>query len=90
MSDRAQFVVLCEDRQAQVFIRRALMKRGVEARKMRLLPLPSSAGDAYVLKEYPGQVKSFRSQRAKAAYGMVVHIDADGRRSRRRHREDSV
>ncbi len=34
VSDRAQVIVLCEDMQAQVFIRRALQRRGVEARKI--------------------------------------------------------
>lgn len=81
MSDRAQFIVLCEDLQAQVFIRQALLRAGANRRRIRALPLPSEddggAGEAYVVAKYPSEVKAFRTQNASASTGLVVHIDAD-------------
>jgi hypothetical protein len=81
VSDRAQFIVLCEDQQAQVFICKALGKSGAKSGRVRRLPLPSrtgeGAGDAYVVEQYPKEVKAFRRQKARALTGLVVHIDAD-------------
>ena len=92
MSDRAQFIVLSEDQQAQVFIRKALIKTGAKARRIRCIEPASvtdgGAGDAYVIKKYPLEVKAFRSQSASALTGLVVHIDADPRNSvEQRHRQ---
>jgi hypothetical protein len=71
ISDQAQFIVLCEDLQSKVFIRRALMKRGADSRRIRFEPLPSSgdkgAADAYVIKKYPGQVKAFRARNSRTS-----------------------
>jgi hypothetical protein len=79
VNKRAQYVVLCEDLQAQVFIRRVLLRCGVT--RIRCLPLPSTAvrgaGDDYVRKRYPRELQAWRAQRAAAATGLVVHIDAD-------------
>lgn len=81
MSDRAQFVVLCEDLQAQVFICRALVRAGANPRRIRKVPLPSTvsggAGHGYVVASYPREVKAFRRQNASASTGLVAHIDAD-------------
>jgi hypothetical protein len=85
----AQFVVLCEDKQAQVFVRRALIQAGANQRRIRLVALPSiikgGAGHAYVVKHYPEEVKAFRTQQAKASTCLVVHLDADDRSVAERH-----
>ncbi len=72
-------MILCEDLQSQVFIRRALLRRGVESRRIRLVDLPSGtgSGEQYVRKQYPGEVEAHRSQVAHMAAALVVHIDAD-------------
>jgi hypothetical protein len=83
-------VILCEDLQAQVFIRRALLRRGVESRRIRLVDLPSGsgAGEQYVRKQYPGEVEAHRSQVTHMAAALVVHIDADpGYTVAERHRQ---
>lgn len=89
MSDRAQFVILAEDLQAQVFVRRALLEWGAKPRRIRAVPLPSrtggGAGHAYVLAKYPGEVIALRRQYAASA--LVVHIDADDRSVADRHRQ---
>jgi hypothetical protein len=81
MSSGVQFVVLCEDLQAQVFICRALIRAGANARRIRKVPLPSTvaggAGHAYVVANYPREVKAFRRQNASASTALVAHIDAD-------------
>lgn len=73
-------MVLCEDLQTWVFIRRALLQRGVHARRIRLVDLPSSdkgAGDAYVAMHYPDEARAHRSQAARTLAALVVHMDAD-------------
>lgn len=90
-SQGAQFVVLCEDLQSQVFIRRALIHAGVNSRRIRIVALPSTvgggAGHAYVIQHYPDEVKAFRTQNAKAATGLVAHLDADDKTVAERHAE---
>lgn len=79
-SSGAQYVVLCEDLQTQVFIRRALVRRGVNPRRIRLVDLPAAdegAGDAYVAKHYPEQARAHRNQAARTHAALIVHMDAD-------------
>lgn len=77
MGDSAEYMVLAEDLQAQVFICRTLVSLGVEPRRIRRLPLPagSGAGEQYVRVRYPAEVDSLR--RRAAAKALLVHIDAD-------------
>jgi hypothetical protein len=81
MHDGAQFIILCEDVQAQSFLRRALIRRGVNRRRIYARALPSKsdggAGEAYVVAKYPVEVPVFRSMAARAATGLLVHVDAD-------------
>ncbi len=85
----AQFVVLCEDLQSQVFIRRALISAGANPRRIRQVALPATvnggAGHDYVIKHYPIEVRAFRTQNAKASTFLVAHIDADDRTVAERH-----
>jgi hypothetical protein len=89
VSDRAQFVILAEDLQAQVFARRALLERGANPRRIRAVPLPSKtgggAGHAYVVARYASEVKARRKQHAATA--LLVHIDADNMTIVDRHRQ---
>jgi len=79
MSSGVQYVILCEDLQARVFIRRALMKSGANPRRIRPLPVASEsgggAGDQYVLRQYPGEVRAHRSSAARMQAALLVHID---------------
>ncbi len=80
MSNGVQYVILCEDLQTQVFIRRALIQRGVNPRRIQSVALPSAdkgAGDAYVVKHYPEQARAHRSQAARSQAALIVHTDAD-------------
>ena len=81
MSRGVQYVVLCEDLQTQVFIYRALIRRGASHRRIRTVALPSTtengAGDAYVVRHYPEEARAHRSQAAHTQAALIVHMDAD-------------
>jgi len=80
MSNRySQIVILCEDRQHEVFIRHFLKKRyHVTERQIRVMICPQGrgAGEQYVRREYPIQVKVLRQKR-HLSKGLVTMIDAD-------------
>ncbi len=80
MSKRySQIVILCEDRQHEVFIRHFFKKRyGVTERQIRVLICPQGkgAGEQFVRREYPMQVKVLR-QKHHLSKALVVMIDAD-------------
>ncbi|RKH47218.1 hypothetical protein [Corallococcus sicarius] len=81
MSNGSRYVVLCEDLQSSVFISRALKQLGVKQHQIRIEPLPSSteggAGEQYVRKHTPAQVKAHRSLQARVRTALIIHIDAD-------------
>jgi hypothetical protein len=79
MADRyTDVVILCEDLRHLNFVRRYLMCRGVESRRIRAKVAPSGrgAGSQYVIQNYPAEVKALRS-RAYLRAGLVVIVDAD-------------
>ena len=80
MSKRySQIVILCEDRQHEVFIRHFLKKRhNITARQIRVVICPQGrgAGEQYVRREYPIQVKVLRQKR-HFSKALVTMIDAD-------------
>lgn len=72
-------VVLCEDLQAWVFLRRALIERGVAGRDIRPnIETTGVAGGAdRVRRQYATEVQAQRRRNASRAAALVVHIDAD-------------
>jgi hypothetical protein len=66
-------VILCEDIQSQVLLRRYLIARGFA--RIRPLPLPAACGEQYVRNRYAAEVKAQR--RSNVSEVLVVHIDAD-------------
>ncbi|MEG3928701.1 MULTISPECIES: hypothetical protein [unclassified Microcoleus] len=78
MSRRVQIVILCEDRQQEVFARYFLKKRGFTGQfRANICPKGSQAGEEYVRTHYPGEVKAYRQKRNQVSIGLVVLIDAD-------------
>ena len=73
-----QIIVLCEDRQQEVFARYFLIKRGFNSRKITYLPLPkgTQSGEQYVRENYPKEVRAYRSKNY-LSIALVVLIDAD-------------
>ena len=79
MADRyTQVVILCEDVMHLNFVRRYLIHRGIESRRIRgnVAPSGRGAGSQYVLNSYPKEVRAIRS-RPHIRAGLVAMIDAD-------------
>ncbi len=81
-----QAMVLTEDQQGWVFVRRLLIALGVPWRRIRVGLFPRDGrgcGEQFVRQRYPVEV---RAQRACAAASwLVVHIDADDKTVNDRH-----
>lgn len=75
---RVQIVILCEDRQQEVFARYFLKKRGFTGRfRAAICPKGSQSGEQYVRTQYLVEVKAYRQNRNRVSIGLVVLIDAD-------------
>lgn len=75
---RVQIVILCEDRQQEVFARYFLKKRGFTGLfRTKICPPGSQAGEQYVRTQYPVEVKAYRQNKNRVSIGLVVLIDAD-------------
>lgn len=72
-------VVLCEDLQSWVFLRRVLIEQGAAGRDIRAnRQTPGVAGGAdRVRQQYAPEVQAQRRRNASRAAALVVHIDAD-------------
>lgn len=75
---RVQIVILCEDRQQEVFARHFLKKRGIRGEfRVKVCPPGSQSGEQYVRTQYPKEVRAYRQNRNRVSIGLVVLIDAD-------------
>ena len=75
---RVQIVILCEDRQQEVFARYFLKKRGFTGLfRANICPKGSQSGEQYVRSQYAVEVKAYRQNRNRVSIGLVVFIDAD-------------
>lgn len=76
---RVEVVILCEDRQQEVFARYFLVSRGFEPRRMRPIISPSGAQSAeqFVRERFSREVRAYRSKRNQIGICLVVLIDAD-------------
>jgi hypothetical protein len=77
--DDMQLVILCEDKQQEVFARHFFIRRGFKRWKIRVIPYPQGAGsgEKHVRDQYPHQVESYRSKSPHLSIGLAVVIDAD-------------
>ena len=75
---RVQLVILCEDRQQEVFARHFLEKRGFTGLfRTQICPKGSQSGEQYVRTHYLVEVKAYRQNKNRVSIGLVVLIDAD-------------
>lgn len=85
---RVQVVILCEDRQQEVFARYFLEKRGFKGpMRTKICPPASQSGEQYVRERYPLEVKAYRQNRNRVSICLVVLIDADTNTTKTRYRE---
>jgi hypothetical protein len=82
-------VILCEDRQQEVFARHYLIQCGVPRTKIRtnICPKGRQAGEQYVREQYPLEVKAHRSKSSFLSIGLTVMFDADTFTLQDRHRQ---
>lgn len=79
MSDYTCIVILCEDRQQEVFARRFLEACGVDSKRIypKTCPKGKQSGEQYVREEFPKEVVSYRKIAHHLSAGLVVLTDAD-------------
>ena len=78
MVERTRAVILCEDRQQEVFARTFLENCGITPYRVRINPYGNGAGEQYVRENYPNEVRTFRSKfPAQPNTCLVVMTDAD-------------
>ena len=78
MAERVRVIILCEDRQQEVFARTFLEECGIGP--IRVLPYPNGkgAGEKSVRENYPGEVRLFRSKHnSQPNTRLIVLTDAD-------------
>ena len=75
---RVQIVILCEDKQQEVFAIHFLQKRGFTLdRNFRTEICPKGAGEQFVREKYAKEVVEYRRQKNKRSGMLIVLIDAD-------------
>ncbi len=79
MNEYTKIVVLCEDRQQEVFARHFLVACGIEKRRIYpdISPKGTGSGEGYVRNEYPRHVISYRRIKNQMNAALVVLTDAD-------------
>lgn len=73
---RVRVILLCEDSQTDVFVRRFLKHRNFRSRDIRTLPLPGGrqSGEQWVRARYPIELRAVRDERCSY---LIVVTDAD-------------
>jgi hypothetical protein len=79
MSRGVQWVLLCEDRQHETFVRRFLEKAGWSTRRLRVEIAPRGRGSAvqFVREPFPIELSASRLNRNRVAQGLLVILDGD-------------
>ena len=76
-------VLLCEDQQQAVFIRRFLAKKGRRVLRVDFAPPGKGSGEQYVRERYPKQLTTAR----KKKLALIVMIDGDNLGAQKRVRQ---
>ena len=79
-TNSVEVVVLCEDLQQEVFIRRFLQKRcgfNRHAFRPRISPSGRGSGEQWVREQFPQQLRAYRSQLGRRNSVLIVATDAD-------------
>lgn len=88
MPKRIRAVILCEDRQQEVFARTFLAVCGIRPVRVQVSPSGQGAGEQFVRENYPREVHTFRAKfPAQSDIRLVVLTDADTRTVRERFQQ---
>lgn len=75
---RVNLVLLCEDKQHEVFARRFLSSRKWSIRQMRVERGSGGSQEQYVREQFPKELKAYRGKRAKVeSQALIVVTDGD-------------
>jgi hypothetical protein len=79
MSSPSQIHILVEDKRQEMFIRRFLLRRGFDKRKMVFSPVPEGRGSGkqWVHANFANQVRVCRQRNSRASTSMFAMMDAD-------------
>ena len=79
MPDCSLVIILCEDRQHEVFMWTFLVSRGVSPHRIRVRIAPEGrgSGEQYVRRQYPEEVNLYRSKCHHLNIALATMIDAD-------------
>jgi len=80
--DYTEIVVLCEDKQQWVFIRRFLIRSGIKSHRIRLRPYPAGqgSGEQFVREQYQNEVLAYRARANRMNIALIVMQDCDTNR----------
>lgn len=72
-------VIVCEDLQHEVFVRRFLRDRGWGTRQIRAQKAPAGSGSAeqWVRQRLPSELRAYRDRSSRATTNLIVVMDAD-------------
>lgn len=79
MNEYTGVVLLCEDRQQEIFAREFLIRCGIEKRRIYpdVCPKGKQAGEQFVREKYPRSVISYRKKANHLSNVLVILTDAD-------------
>jgi hypothetical protein len=78
MTERIRAILLCEDRQQEVFARTFLQACDIHPLRVRIAPYGRGAGEQFVRQNYPAEVREYRGKaHAQPGICLVVMCDAD-------------
>ena len=80
MSRNAHVVILCEDRQHEVFARRFLARVGrhLRVQRVEIGPRGRGAGEQFVRDRFAKELAYYRARKHRVEQALIVLIDADG------------
>lgn len=81
-----QAIILCEDHSHYRFLREFLIGMGISHRRIlppRMAPIGRGSAEQWVLEQFPGELRSFRSRSTRTL--LLVAIDADTSSVAERH-----
>ena len=80
---RVNVVLLCEDVQHEVFVRRFLQEQKVEIGALRVEKCSAGSGEQFVRQRYPEELRALRRRHARSLLIVVLDGDALGVRRRK-------
>lgn len=85
----AQVIVLCEDKQQEVFVRRFLKPRTNHPMRIVSAPVGEGAGEQFVREQYPQQLRALRAATVNVALVVMIDGDVAGLTERMRQLDES-